>query len=157
VDARGVVQVMFRNALDGSRDLYLTRSEDGGKTFAPARKLGTGTWNVDACPMDGGGLTVDADGRVMTTWRRGSTLFAADDKGAERSLGAGNNPTVSAARTGAYFAWTQGGSVMLKKPGAEAPEPIDAHGTFPSLVTLPDGAAVVAWESKGTLMIRTVP
>src|SRR5712691_7359437 len=50
VDGSGRVHVMFRNALEGSRDMYLARSANGGKTFEPAQKVGQGTWKLDACP-----------------------------------------------------------------------------------------------------------
>ncbi len=54
---RGELAAMWRNALGGARDLYAALSSDGGQTFAPAVKLGTGTWKLNACPMDGGGVT----------------------------------------------------------------------------------------------------
>jgi BNR repeat protein len=155
VDARGAIYVMFRNAVEGSRDLYLTRSDDGGKTFGAATKLGRGTWTLDACPMDGGGLAVDRSTEVTTVWRRGSTVFATSGAGPERALGNGKNPTVAATRNGAYFAWTDDGAVLLKKPGVEAAESIDAAGAYPSMVALGDEAVVVAWESKGAIMLRT--
>ena len=63
VDDDGGVSVMFRNALGGSRDMYVARSTDGGRTFPPAAKVGAGTWKLEACPMDGGALAVD--GRVV--------------------------------------------------------------------------------------------
>ncbi|MEJ7682118.1 MAG: sialidase family protein [Segetibacter sp.] len=50
------VYVMFRNWLNGSRDLYVIKSSDGGKSFAQAQKLGKGSWKLNGCPMDGGGL-----------------------------------------------------------------------------------------------------
>src|SRR5215813_8143328 len=56
----GQVWVMWRNALQGSRDLYITSSRDGVR-FEPARKIGVGTWPLNACPMDGGGLAVEGD------------------------------------------------------------------------------------------------
>ena len=55
VDEKGGLWVMWRNALNGSRDFYVTSSTDGVH-FTAARKLGTGTWKLDACPMDGGGF-----------------------------------------------------------------------------------------------------
>lgn len=155
IDARGVIHVMFRNALDGSRDMYAARSQDGGRTFGAARKLGLGTWKLDACPMDGGGLAVDSEGQVTTVWRRDSDLFATDGHGPERSLGPGKNATVTTGRGGAYVAWTQGGAVLVRKPRL-GPETVDAGGAFPSLVALDDGSVVVAWESKGSVVIHAI-
>ena len=50
---------MFRNNVNGSRDEYLVESRDGGRSFAAARKLGSGTWPLNGCPMDGGGLAIE--------------------------------------------------------------------------------------------------
>ena len=51
------IYVMWRNSIAGNRDMYMTRSDDGGQTYMEAWKLGTGTWRLNACPMDGGDLT----------------------------------------------------------------------------------------------------
>ena len=62
IDATGQIVVMWRNWLGGSRDMYLARSRDG-VTFSKPEKLGTGTWQINACPMDGGGLVDFAEQR----------------------------------------------------------------------------------------------
>ena len=54
------VYVMFRNFLNGNRDLYLIQSDDTGATFGTAQKLGIGSWQLDGCPMDGGSISMDA-------------------------------------------------------------------------------------------------
>ena len=46
-DPKGRLLVMWRNSLDGNRDMYLCISEDGGKTFGSAKKLGLGSWPTD--------------------------------------------------------------------------------------------------------------
>jgi hypothetical protein len=53
------VFIMFRNQLNGYRDMYFVSSDDGGATFSDASKIGFGTWKLDACPMDGGDIMVD--------------------------------------------------------------------------------------------------
>ena len=145
---------MFRNALDGSRDLYLTRSGDGGKTFDAAKKLGRGTWKLEACPMDGGALAIDPDGRVSTLWRREETLFASDPERPEQALGSGRNPALAATRRGPYVAWSEGKAVLLRRPGAQQPEVLAEDGGFPSMAPMADGSVVVAWESKGVITVR---
>jgi hypothetical protein len=54
IDASGQVVVMWRNWLDGNRDMYLARSRDG-LGFSNPEKLGMGSWPLNACPMDGVG------------------------------------------------------------------------------------------------------
>jgi hypothetical protein len=155
IDASGRIHVMFRNALDGSRDLYLTRSDDGGKTFGDTRRLGEGTWKVDACPMDGGGLAVDERGSVAAIWRREGTIFATDSAAAETPVGPGKNPTVASTRKGTYGAFTRDGAVLVKRPGEEAR--ILAEGSFPAVAALENGSALVAYESDGAITIQTIP
>src|SRR5207253_1724526 len=57
VERNGTVQVMWRNWLGGARDMYVTQSTDGGRTFKTAEKIGSGTWLLNACPMDGGSIS----------------------------------------------------------------------------------------------------
>jgi BNR repeat protein len=154
VDGAGRVFVMFRNALEGSRDLYLTRSTDGGHTFEPARKLGRGTWKLDACPMDGGALAVDGDGRVTTVWRREDTLFVSPAEGPETALGPGRNAAAATTPRGTYSAWTEGKRLLLKRPLRAQPEVIAEDGGFPSIAALADGSVAVAWESNGHIVVR---
>ena len=81
IDAAGRLLVMWRNSLGGARDMYLSASRDG-VTFPAPEKLGNGTWRIDACPMDGGGLAVspspaNRNGRwaraKMWRWRSAET------------------------------------------------------------------------------------
>ncbi|HYC29731.1 MAG TPA: hypothetical protein VEB42_12955, partial [Chitinophagaceae bacterium] len=72
------VYVMFRNWIDGNRDLYLIRSADGGNSFGQARKLGMGSWALNGCPMDGGGLVIGKNGNPETVWRREGIIYACE-------------------------------------------------------------------------------
>src|SRR5262249_26350450 len=98
-DEKGAVAVLWRNWLAGARDMYLIVSSDGGRTFAPASKLGRGTWPLDGCPMDGGGVAAGPPG-IRTVWRRGETVFAAAAGEREEDRGTGSQPVVAAARGG---------------------------------------------------------
>jgi hypothetical protein len=55
-DANGQVWVLWRGDRDGARDMFVAQSKDHGSTFSSPTKVGTGTWKLDACPMDGGAL-----------------------------------------------------------------------------------------------------
>lgn len=48
---------------------------DGGASFGKAQKLGEGSWKLNGCPMDGGGLAIDENGDVQTVWRRKNTIL----------------------------------------------------------------------------------
>jgi hypothetical protein len=147
----GGIFVMFRNSMQGARDLYLAVSQDTGQTFH-ATKLGQGTWPINACPMDGGGLSL-LGGDAITAWRRNSEIFIARPGGKrEESLGTGRNPAVALRKTGYYAVWTSSEGVVARVPGRAAPYVLAKTGAFPSIA--PAGPLVAAWEDHGT--IRTV-
>src|SRR5919199_1471209 len=73
---RLMMLMMFRNWINGNRDLYLITSSNNGKTFGQAQKLGVGNWKLNGCPMDGGGLAVNKNGTAETVWRREGKIYA---------------------------------------------------------------------------------
>jgi hypothetical protein len=154
VDATGRIYVMFRNVLGAARDFYLTQSDDGGQTFGEGRKLGTGTWKLEACPMDGGGLSVDERGQVSTAWRREGTVYTTSGDRPEQALAEGRNPTIAATHSETVTAWTDQGVVRLRGPASSETRTL-GEGAFPVLMALPDGTPLVAWENKGS--IRVLP
>ena len=81
------VYVMFRNWLNGNRDLYLLQSTDGGKSFGQAEKLGNGSWKLQGCPMDGGGLAIDKNGNPETVWNRKGIIYACEPGHEEAEIG----------------------------------------------------------------------
>lgn len=151
ISATGVMAFMFRNNLDGNRDMYVTRSSDG-TAFSPAVKLGTGSWLLDACPMDGGALAFD--GREITAvWRRENDVYLTTAAAPESRLGRGRDPVV--AQTGAHrdIAWTSADGVHLMQ-GNQAPTVV-GQGRFPSLLALP-AATIIAWEHQGQVIVQRI-
>lgn len=154
----GAVTVMFRNAGNGARDMYITGSADG-VTFTTARKLGQGSWMLNACPMDGGGLAFDAQGMPVTTWRREKQIYLAGAAGAEKLLGDGKDAALAAGTKGVYVAWTAPNGVVAIVPGADAPTLLsgELRAGFPQLLPLASGNVLAAWESKGRLEFQILP
>ena len=157
ISRAGDIAVMFRNALDGFRDLYLTSSLDGGRTFERAAKLGNGTWKLDGCPMDGGGLAVDGGGTIGTVWRREKDVFFARPGQPERRVGTGRDPALALGRAGAWsvvFRDEAGISLGVgKSPGTRALAP---GAQAPVLVALDDGSWLAAWERDGRVFVGPV-
>ncbi|MEJ7769493.1 MAG: exo-alpha-sialidase, partial [Chitinophagaceae bacterium] len=112
------VYVMFRNWLNGKRDMYLIRSADGGTTFGRAEKLGEGSWPLNGCPMDGGGIAVTGENKVQTTWRRQAKIYSAEPGKPEVELGEGRGSTLALINNQPLFAWTEKGEVVLLLPKA---------------------------------------
>jgi hypothetical protein len=153
IDATGRMLVMWRNSLGGARDMYMATSRDG-VTFSTAQKLGTGTWHLNACPMDGGGIAVSST-RVVTAWRRDGTIFLAEPGQPEKQAGAGKDVALALARSHTYALWVNGTSLEAWIDGKL--EVLSAAGAFPSVTSLPAGGALAAWEENGTVEIHRLP
>src|SRR5205814_9534301 len=122
IDSHRRIYVMFRNNLAGARDMYLSHSDDGGATFSKAKKLGEGTWPVNGCPMDGGGVSIDREGNVSSIWRRQDTIYIDQAAQPEVVVAKGKNPAIAAAKDGVYAVWSgASGLIMAKTPGSREP------------------------------------
>jgi hypothetical protein len=156
IDSHATVAVMWRNWLGGARDMYLASSSDGGKSFGAAEKLGGGTWPLEACPMDGGGLAIDPQGQILSVWRRGGEVYLAKNLAKEIPLDAGKNPAIAVNGDGVYAAWSSAEGVRVRVPGKPEPILLDAEGAYPQLLALPGGGMLAAWERKGTIQFQTL-
>ena len=153
IDASGRILVMWRNWLAGARDMYLARSRDG-LSFSQAEKLGTGNWQLNACPMDGGGLAVSANG-ILTAWRRGENLFLAAPGQTETQVGLGKDVALTLSGGRPYLIWTNGTKIESWIDGRI--ETLSAGGAFPVLASLPRGGVLAAWEEAGGIQTRRLP
>lgn len=152
IGTEGRVAIMFRNSLAGNRDMYMAESNDG-VTFTPATKLGTGSWALNACPMDGGAVAFGNEG-VVSTWRREGEVFLTTGRVPERRLGAGRDPVIAHFQNRQDLAWSASDGVVLLRDGGTG-IPL-GRGRFPSIVALRD-KTVIAWELEGQVMVRAIP
>lgn len=148
----GRLHVMFRNSLEGSRDTYVVASADNGRIFGQARKVGTGSWALKACPMDGGALSVAPDGKAATAWRRGRDVFIADAGLRESRLGRGTQPVQTFTPEGRWVVWSQGPALVVLPPERPLPAVLAPAGAYASLVSA-DGRPLAAWEEGGAIRI----
>lgn len=149
------VAIMFRNWLSGSRDLYLARSVNGGRTFAPAEKLGSGTWKLNACPMDGGGLAFDAAGAINTTWRRGTSIYCAKPGEKETELAEGRDCSINTSGSQTLVAMTTKEGIKLKyvETGKEL---IIGKGGYLKTISLPGNKVLCVWEEDKVIRTRVI-
>jgi hypothetical protein len=143
---------MWRNWLGGSRDMYYAVSADE-KVFR-VKKLGEGTWPLNACPMDGGGLALDGAGGVHSVWRRDGAVFMTAPGKKEVELGKGKNVALAMAKAGPVVAWQNGPSILVKKPESTSPAAVGT-GAFPALASSGD-SVYVAWEQEGSIAVERV-
>jgi hypothetical protein len=153
----GRIAIMFRNQVDGRRDMYVVESRDGA-AFGPASKQGRGSWQLDACPMDGGAIAAGA-GVTDAVWRREATVYATVTRAAsatadaEVALGPGRDPVVARSDRRVDMAWTGPEGIVVRSTGG-APTPIGPGG-FASIVALP-AHTVVAYEHEGRVTVQRV-
>lgn len=140
------IYVMFRNWMGGNRDLYLIQSSDGGTSFGEAQKLGTGSWKLDACPMDGGGLAVGSEGQVQTVWRRKGIIYKAVPGEPEKEIGQGRLCTTETVGEKNIFAWTEAGTIVLMNQHGE--KKVVGKGSQPVLKALDDKHIICLWENE---------
>ncbi len=153
-DGKSAVAVMWRNHVGEARDMWVRVSSNSGAAFNAPSKLGSGTWNLNACPMDGGGVAIDGK-TVQTIWRRETTMFTiAPPATQETSLGEGRNGTILIAGKTVYRAWQKGDRILC---AIDAQEPRDlGAGNYPHLAGGADVQApvIVVWESGNAVQAQ---
>ena len=132
--------------------MYVASSADGGQTFGKAAKLGSGSWPLNACPMDGGAIAVTASGKIATAWRREKAVFLLlDGQREEQRLGIGEQPWIAATADGPVVIWLKkrGDSAFLLSPGSSSPVELAEHANDPVIASGPNGRGpvVAVWET----------
>lgn len=144
--------IMFRNNVDGHRDMYVVRSIDG-VSYRPSVKSGTGSWKLDACPMDGGAVVLDGND-VESVWRREDGIYLNTLGQPEQRIGTGRDPVIARSASHRDIAWSSPSGVVLVRDGG-APSPI-GDGRFPAILSL-ERRTVVAWEHQGSVKVAALP
>ncbi len=148
------VYVMFRNHLHGNRDLHLITSADGGSSFGEAQQLGKENWALNGCPMDGGGLVIDNNGKPETVWRRKSTIYASQPGQPETAIGEGKGSTLESVNGKNVYAWTENGEIVIRKPGGT--KVILAKGQLPLLKQINSEHVLCVWENDKQVYAQIV-
>lgn len=139
------VYVMFRNWLDGNRDLYLIQSSDGGNTFGQAQKLGKGSWALNGCPMDGGRVVIDKNGNPETVWNRKGEIYACAPGKEEINIGKGRSCTMESVNGKNVYAWVEDGNVIVMKP--QGMKKNLGKGQLPVLKAINNEHILCVWEN----------
>lgn len=132
----GRIFVMWRNALSGNRDMFLATSTDGGRTWQPAAKIGNESWAINACPMDGGGLTISGDGKPFAVFRKDKEIHYSTPGAIERMLGEGKDPAIASGLNEAlYVVWTSStGAIEAVTSRENQVKTLAAKGAYPQVV-----------------------
>jgi hypothetical protein len=146
------VIIMFRNWLQGSRDLYLLQSDNAGATFNQPVKLGNGTWKLNGCPMDGGGITLSNKSGINTVWQRQGSIYHAKPGEAENEIGKGKGCSIADSKS-PIITWQDGTKLKLKE--LNKAEVLDVgEGGFIKAIRTKDNNIFCAWEQEGKISIK---
>jgi hypothetical protein len=113
-DGKDKLVVMWRNWLEGNRDFYKAESSDRGDHFSSALKMGTSSWPIKACPMDGGGIIAVANSGTFSVWRRRNDIILSSPTHPETRLGSGTQPVLARVNGRILFVWQEGHTLVLK-------------------------------------------
>lgn len=152
--ATGNAVALWRNRLGATRDMYAMVVRRGAPSAVlEPQELGRGDWELQACPMAGGGAAFSARGELLTFWRRGSGLYTAAPGLGETEVAQGRETGVAAAPGGFRLAWTDGeGRVLTARAlhlGGLQEARVLGRGVNVTVAGAPDGhgPVVVAWET----------
>jgi hypothetical protein len=152
------LNIMFRNWLNGSRDLYLLQSIDKGKTFDAAQKLGVGTWRLKGCPMDGGGVSIDNSNTVHTTWQREGVVYYSKPNEKELELAKGRSCSIATNNSKSnkiIVSMQDAGNVKIIEVSNKK-EMIVGKGSFLRSMVLPDEKVLCVWEQDKQIKYKKV-
>ena len=156
INRTGQITVMFRNKMDGARNMYLISSNDHGKHFGNPQKLGNGDYMINACPMDGGDLTVSSDGEATTVWRRQKEVFLAQSGKTEIKLGDGRTPVILQTTMGNVIAWQQNDKIQFRSPDGLTTSTLGI-GQYPRLALAKDQKTVICtFERDGQVVVTSI-
>ncbi|WP_414662781.1 WD40/YVTN/BNR-like repeat-containing protein [Horticoccus sp. 23ND18S-11] len=148
-NARGDLAVMWRNAIDGARDMWIAVRPAGSRAFDEATKLGTGTWQLKACPMDGGALFAPNDA-FATIWQRNGAVFTARRGEPEQTLGPGTQPVALVTGTRSVAVWQQGADLWSAPlDGTRVSGLLARQARFPSLIAVPGSHRILVAYERG--------
>ena len=156
-DAEGNLAVMWRNSIQGARDMWMATRAAGADRFTEPRKIGEGIWTLNACPMDGGRIVALGGGVFASVWQRAGDIFFSPPTGAENNLGPGKQPVALAVGGRMLLAWQKGTALWFSADaGKAAPLKHADDARFPVLISLPGGGALLAFEqgpAKGAVKV----
>lgn len=151
------IGIMFRNWIDEARDLYLITSSNHGQSFTDAQKLGVGSWQLKACPMDGGGIIIDNQHIKHSVWRREDTIYYCKANEKEMPIGKARLCSINYNNKNnkLIISMTEGENVKIFDVGTKS-ETLVGKGSFLKSIILPDNQLLCVWEENKTIKCRKI-
>lgn len=155
IAAKGsLITIMFRNWVNGSRDLYLLKSANQGKSFSTAQKLGLGTWKLKGCPMDGGGVAIDNSGNIHTAWKREGSVFYSKPGEKEREISTGRGVSITTTGNKPLIIYQDNGVVSLVS--LDNQKLFTSKGSALKSLVLQDNKILCVWEEDSKIRFKKI-
>lgn len=149
------VAIMFRNWLNGSRDMYVVRSANGGRSFSDAQKMGLDTWKLDGCPMDGGGIRIGQSNSIQTTWQRRGDIYFTQGTDPEMLIGQGKTCTIAGDGARSIIAYRNNDTLKLVTiPGKKIITV--GEGDFIKAIALNSTQNFLVWQQDDQIRYRVL-
>ena len=133
--ADGTIVAAWRHVYPGNvRDIALTKSSDGGRTFAAPVRVSDDNWVLNGCPENGPAVAIDPSNAIHVVW----PTLVHDARGAE-SLAL-------------FYATSRDGQRFTKRQ----PIPTEGVPRHPQIAVGPAGTITVAWDEQLTGVRRVV-
>ena len=122
----GMVVGAWRHVYPGNvRDIAMTVSRDGGRTFSPPARVSQDGWAINGCPDDGPAVTVDPSGTIHVAWP--TVIPGAEPEGA------------------IFYTASKDGVAFTPRVRIPTDTRRPAH---PQIAVLRDGRVAVAWDER---------
>jgi hypothetical protein len=177
------VTLIWRKVFPGDiRDMVLSTSRDGGRSFGAANLVSADHWRITACPHRGGTVGIDGRGRIYATWYtegaqgRPDLYFATSDDGRtfgpRRRLHTSSTSIPDHARMAvnregrAVIVWEDSTAVRRRivfRYTADGGRTLSAVQTLstaikawePDIAVAPDGSFLIAWHEEQFPNVKT--
>ena len=178
------VALIWRKVFPGDiRDMVLSTSRDGGRSFGAASLVSADHWRITACPHRGGSVGVDGRGRIYATWytegtqARPDLYFATSDDGRTfgprrrlhtSSTSIPDHARMAVTRDGrAVIVWEDSTAVrrrIVLRYTTDGGRTLSAVHTLstaikawePDIAAAPDGSFLIAWHEEQFPSVKTV-
>lgn len=151
--ARGELVVMWRNGLEGARDMWSAVRPAGSDKFGASTKLGEGTWMLKACPMDGGAVFTNGD-RFASVWQRSGDIFFNEPGEPEKRIASGAQPVAITTTNRTAVVWQQGADLWVSTPRADSPPRLFKNqGRFASIITINGSDDILVAFEHGSAVV----
>jgi hypothetical protein len=128
-DTAGSIYAAWRQVYTGNvRDIALSKSSDGGRTFSTPLRVSDDNWVLDGCPENGPAIVVDSARRIHVAW---PTLLPGSNSS--------NSPTL-----GLFYATSDDG----RRFSARQPIPTQGVPRHVQMAVTISGQIIIAWDEQ---------